>query len=86
MRGKAGRKRVSSPLDKRFMEAIDAAAMRTGDTNSDEYLNDWKPSENFSIQGDPQACLDAVAAELEAQYPRDRLLALIKNGGREIES
>lgn len=85
VRGKEGRKRVSSPLDKRFMEAIDAAAMRTGDTNSDEYLEDWKPSENFVIEGDAQECLDQVAAQLDAEYPRDRLIALAKNGGREAD-
>lgn len=86
VRGKEGRKRVSSPLDKRFMEAIDAAAMRTGDTNSDEYLEDWHPSENFPIEGDAQACLDKVAAELELQFPRERLIAMVKNGGRKVEA
>ncbi|MFT5573016.1 MAG: hypothetical protein ACI9FR_001949 [Cryomorphaceae bacterium] len=85
VRGKEGRKRVSTPLDKRFMEAIDTAAMRTGDTNSDQYLEDWKPSDSFEIEGDPQQCLDKVAAELEAEYPRDRLIALAKNGGREAK-
>lgn len=83
VRGKVGRKRVSSPLDKRFMEAIDAAAMRTGDTNSDEYLQGWQPSENFDIEGDAQQCLNKAAAELEAQFPRDRLIAIAKNGGHE---
>lgn len=85
VRGKEGRKRVSAPLDKRFMEAIDAAAMRTGDTNSDEYLEDWRPSEYFAIEGDAQACLDKVAAELEAQFPRERLIAMARNGGREVD-
>lgn len=84
VRGKEGRKRVSCPLDKRFMEAIDTAAMRTGDTNSDEYLEGWTPSDSYEIEGDPQACLDKVAADLETQYPRERLIALAKNGGREV--
>ena len=63
------------------MEAIDAAAMRTGDTNSDEYLEHWKPSETLAIEGDAEQCLDKAAADLEHQFPRERLLALIKNGG-----
>jgi phage terminase small subunit len=83
VKAKIGRKRYSKALDNRFMEAIDAAAMRTGDTNSDKYLEDWKPSEMFPIKGEPQACIDQAAQQLEEEYPRDRLVALIKNGGRE---
>lgn len=85
VRGKQGRTRFSSPLDKRFMQAIDAAAMRTGDTSSDEYLDDWQPSPAKPLEGDAQACLDSVAADLELAYPRDRLLAMIKNGGRNVD-
>jgi len=84
VKGKVGRKRVSQPLDGRFMEAIDAAAMRTGDTNSAQYLEDWRSSESLSIESeDAQAFLVKAAADLEADYPRERLLALIKSGGRE---
>ncbi|MFT5656295.1 MAG: hypothetical protein ACI9XU_002022 [Arenicella sp.] len=81
VKGKDGRTRLSCPLDARFMEAIDAAAMRTGDTNSDEYLQGWISSEPMPIEGDGQECLNNAAAELEAQYPRERLVALIKSGG-----
>ena len=85
VKAKVGRKRYSRALDNRFMEAIDAAAMRTGDTNSDEYLEDWKSSDLFDIDGEPQAHLDKVGDQLEADYPRERLVALIKNGGRETD-
>lgn len=81
VKGKEGRKRFSCPLDPRFMEAIDAAAMRTGDTNSDEYLEGWISSESIPMEGDGQECLNQAAAELEEQYPRERLVALIKSGG-----
>ena len=85
LKGKVGRKRVSQPLDNRFMEAIDAAAMRTGDTNSEEYLEDWRSSESSPIESDdPQAYLAQLAAKIEADYPRERLLALIKTGGRQL--
>ena len=84
LKGKVGRKRVSQPLDNRFMEAIDAAAMRTSDTSSDDYLEDWKPSDSLPIEGDDaQAFLAQRASEIEADYPRERVLALIKSGGRE---
>jgi len=66
------------------MEAIDAAAMRTGNTNSEEYLEDWRSSESLPIEGeDAQAFLVKLAADIEADYPRERVLALIKSGGRE---
>ena len=81
VKGKVGRKRVKRALSPRFMEAIDAAAMRTGDTNTDDYLADWKPSEEQPISGDADACLDAVANELEQKFPRETLVKLIKNGG-----
>ena len=85
LKGKVGRKRVSQPLDNRFMEAIDAAAMRTGDTNSEEYLEDWRSSDSLAIESDDaSAYLAKLAAKIEADYPRERLLALIKSGGREM--
>lgn len=83
VKGKVGRKRVSRPLSDRFMEAIDAAAMRTGDTESNEYLEHWKASEHFDIEGDADQFLDQVAAQLEQDYPNERLLELRKNGGWE---
>jgi len=81
VKAKIGRKRLSAPLSNRFMEAIDMAAMRDGETDTDAYLEHWKASENFDIEGDPQACLDAVAVRLEAEFPQDRLIAIAKNGG-----
>lgn len=81
VKGKVGRKRVSRPLSDRFMETIDAAAMRTGDTESDDYLEHWKASENFDIEGDAGEFLDQVAARLEQEYPPERLLELRRNGG-----
>ena len=83
VKGKEGRKRLSCPLPARFMEAIDAAAMRTGDTNSDEYLEGWRSSDPITIDGDGQQCLNNAAIEIDEQYPRERLRALIKNGGWE---
>ena len=81
VKGKVGRKRYSRPLSDRFMEAIDAAAMRTGDTDSDDYLEHWKASELRQIEGDVDAFLDQVVAELEQQYSKDKLAELRRNGG-----
>lgn len=81
LKGKVGRQRVSQPLANRFMEAIDSAAMRAGDINSDEYLEHWRSSESMEIIGDAQEFLAERAAEIEEQYSRERLRALVKTGG-----
>lgn len=81
VKAKIGRKRLSRPLPDRFMEAIDAAAMKTGDTNTDQYLADWRQSEMFDIEGDPQECLENVGQRLEDEFPRERLIAIAKKGG-----
>lgn len=81
VKAKVGRKRLSQPLPDRFMEAIDMAAMRDGETDTDAYLEHWRASDNFDIEGDPQTYLQKVAADLDAQFPRERLIAIAKNGG-----
>ena len=80
---RAGRKTAKRELPKRFMEAIDAAAMRAGATGTDEYLAGWR-------RGDPTPCADdldqAVAdamADLDRAYDAAKLQRLIANGGRE---
>lgn len=83
VKGKVGRKRHSRPLSVRFMETIDAAAMRTGDTNSDEYLEDWKASESRQTEGDIDAFFDQVVRDIEEQYTNDRLVDLRRSGGWE---
>jgi hypothetical protein len=80
---RAGRKTAKVELAKRFMEAIDAAAMRAGASDSDAYLADWR-------RGEPATCgddLDAAVAEavrvVELAYDGDRLKELIESGGRD---
>jgi hypothetical protein len=80
---RAGRKVAKTELSKRFMEAIDAAAMRAGATASDAYLADWR-------RGDPAPCGDDLdkavaeaAAALEAAYDSARLKRLIESGGKD---
>lgn len=80
---KAGRTRAGKQLSERFQVSIDRAAMRAGLFNTDDYLNEWRTSEAQARAGEAEAVADAVAAELEAAYPDDRLEALVVNGGRE---
>jgi len=80
---KKGRANAKRELPTRFTEAIDMAAMRSGDTNTDEYLAEWRKAEAVPVGDDLEAEADKAAADLDAQYPRERLVALAKAGGKE---
>ena len=79
---RAGRAATAkAELPKRFMEAIDSAAMRAGLFNSDDYLTDWRRGDPSPCGDDlDQAVADAVAT-LDAAYDADRLRRLIEAGG-----
>ncbi|HUG62069.1 MAG TPA: virulence factor [Methylomirabilota bacterium] len=78
---KSGRKSAKRELPKRFIEAIDRVAMRTGASVDDAYLADWKRSAPVPCGDDLDAAADAEAARLEAEFDTDRLKALIAAGG-----
>jgi hypothetical protein len=64
---------TKSPLAPRFQEAIDEAAMRLGDTGSDDYLAGWTRGDWVAAEGTTTAIADQVVADLEEQWPADRL-------------
>ena len=72
-----GRKRHKVQLSERFQELIDKVAMRKGLFGTDSYLEEWRRGESVSREGGPQDVLQAVAAELEAEYEsiEERVLA-----------
>jgi hypothetical protein len=78
---KAGRKSAKRELSKRFIEAIDMAAMRTGARDEDSYLAGWKRGEPVACGEDLDAAADAAAARLETEYDDARLKALVASGG-----
>ena len=77
---KQGRISAKAQLSKRFMEAIDKAAMRAGRQGSKEYLEDWR-REIEIYQGDPKTVANTIAEELEQKYSDDILKAMVKNKG-----
>ncbi len=79
---KIGRKEEKRMLDNRFMEAIDMAAMRSGSTDADAYLADWRRSEPVVVSDDMAAEADKAKAELESRFTHERIIELIANGGR----
>jgi hypothetical protein len=79
---KAGRRNVAKrELSLRFTEAIDMCAMRTGAAETDDYLAEWRRSDPVEVSDDLEAEADKAAAALEAEYDRDRLVALVASGG-----
>ena len=81
---KIGRKEEKRMLDNRFMEAIDMAAMRSGATESDAYLADWRRSEPVVVGDDLAAEVEKAKTDLESHYTQDLIKQLIGNGGRKI--
>lgn len=79
---KIGRKEEKRMLDNRFMEAIDMAAMRSGSTDSDAYLADWRRSDPVVVSDDMAAEADKAKSALESHYTLDLIKSLIATGGR----
>jgi hypothetical protein len=82
VKARSGRVRAAKPLADRFQEAIDAAAMRAGLSQSDAYLEEWRTVDSANREGDPAPIVDAVVEELESAYSPERLQALVARGGR----
>ncbi len=72
---------VKSELAPRFQEAIDEAAMRLGDIGADEYLAGWQRSPWTAADGTPAAVIERVTAELEAEWPVDRVAGYLDGLG-----
>ena len=58
---------VTVPMPERFMARIDQIAMRTGMAATDEYLAQWRWSEEEERPGSAREVAETVAAELAAQ-------------------
>jgi Virulence factor len=80
---KAGRRTAKRQLADRFQEAIDRAAMRAGLRDTDAYLGEWRRAVAGECGDDLEAEADAAAARVDADYPQERLRALVANGGRQ---
>ncbi|MGB3501020.1 MAG: virulence factor [Mesorhizobium sp.] len=78
-----GRQNAKRELSVRFEEAIDMAAMRSGAAGTDDYLAEWRKADPVSVSDDLEAEADKAVADLETSYPRERLVALAKAGGKE---
>ena len=79
---KKGRNREKVLLQQRFQQAIDRAAMRARKLDSDAYMGEWKREKSLLAEGDDlKTAALREAQRIEADYPAERLLQLVKNHG-----
>ncbi len=77
---------TKSPLAPRFQEAIDEAAMRLGETGSEDYLAGWRRGPWTAAEGGPVEVADRVVADLEGGWPAERLGSYLDSlGPAEVE-
>ncbi|PWV99007.1 cvfA/B/C family virulence factor [Hoeflea marina] len=82
---KKGRATAKRELSLRFTEAIDMSAMRSGAAETEDYLAEWRRAAPEPVSDDLEAEADEAAAALEAAYPKERLVALVKSHGKESD-
>lgn len=80
---KAGRKSSKRELSLRFTEAIDMCAMRTGAAESEDYLAEWRRGEPQEVSNDLEAEADKAMQAIETQYTKEKLVALVNQGGKQ---
>lgn len=78
-----GRKAIKRPLADRFLVAVDKAAMVSGASDTDAYLEAWRKVPVEAPGHGPEEAVTALADRLEADYPATRLAELARNGGTE---
>ena len=75
------RQQAKIELTRRFTSAIDAAAMKDGADSTDDYLAEWRRSEPVPCGDDLDAEAAKLAANIEADYPAERVRQLVQSGG-----
>jgi Virulence factor len=78
-----GRRSAKRELPLRFTEAIDMCAMRTGAGGTDDYLAEWRKADPVPVGDDLEAEAEKAAERLDRDFTRERLVDLVKAGGRE---
>ncbi len=83
-----GRKREQAKIElpRRFLVAIDAAAMRDGMDSTDDYLSEWRRAEPEECGEDLEAEVAVRAAALGNEYTSKILRALVESGGKSTTS
>lgn len=80
-----GRRAARAVLAERFEQAIDRVAMKIGATDGEAYMAEWRDVVE-PCDGEPHVVVETRAAALEAEYDKERLIALINNDGYEPDN
>lgn len=79
---KKGRANAKRELPLRFTEAIDMCAMRIGARDTDAYLAEWRKADPVPVSDELEAEADKALAAIDAEFTKERLVALVKSGGK----
>lgn len=80
---KKGRANAKRELPLRFTEAIDMCAMRTGAGDTDAYLAEWRRGDPVAVGDDLEVEADRAMTAIDSAYTKERLVALVKSGGKD---
>lgn len=80
-----GRNSAKRELPLRFTEAIDMCAMRSGASDTDAYLAEWRRGEPVEVSDDLEAEADKAADAIDSGFPKERLLSLVAGDGRQAD-
>ena len=79
--------KVSTPLDARFQEGVDAISMFDGSMGTDDYLSAWEWGEYAEMDGSAAEVAAKVAERYNTSFPLDfvpRIRDLQHSGSRDI--
>lgn len=76
---KAGDETLKGILPARFQEAIDEAAMRLGETDSDSYLAGWNKGQWITAEGELTQISENLVASLESEFTQEKLQEILDN-------
>jgi hypothetical protein len=79
---KLGRQSAKRELSPRFQEAIDRAAMRSGEHGTDAYLAAWRRAAPVQCGDDIEVEAANAARRIEAEFDEARLTGLVGAGGQ----
>jgi len=80
---KKGRQNAKRELPMRFIQAIDACAMKVGAKSASNYLDDWRKADPIPVSDDIDAEADKAVNELDTRFDKAKLIALVNSSGRE---
>jgi len=74
---RSGETTIKIMLASRFQEAIDEAAMRLGEIDSDAYTSGWNRDPWVETEGAPDVVAARIVEELEKELSEEKLSALL---------